>query len=75
MEVVKKSEFEMIIVDTTVQVKAIAHPTDSRLLEITRHKMASAAKQIESTPSRRISRLLAGAAAVRSSALVVAHHR
>ena len=43
--VVKKTEFEMIIVDTTVQEKAIAHPTDSRLLEIARHKIASAAKQ------------------------------
>ena len=45
MGVVKKSEFEMIIVDTTVQEKAIAHPTDSRLLEIARHKVASAAKR------------------------------
>ena len=45
MGVVKKSEFEMIIVDTTVQEKAIAHPTDSRLLEIARHKIASAAKR------------------------------
>jgi transposase, IS5 family len=47
MGVVKKSEFEMIIVDTTVQEKAIAHPTDSRLLEIARHKIASAAKQAD----------------------------
>ena len=45
MGVVKKAEFEMIIVDTTVQEKAIAHPTDSRLLEIARHKVASAAKR------------------------------
>jgi IS5 family transposase len=45
MGVVKKSEFERIIVDTTVQEKAIAHPTDSRLLEIARHKVASAAKR------------------------------
>ena len=35
----------MAIVDTTVQEKAIAHPTDSRLLEIARHKVASAAKR------------------------------
>ncbi|MGE0559974.1 MAG: transposase, partial [Burkholderiales bacterium] len=28
---IKKSEFEHIIVDTTVQEKAISHPTDSRL--------------------------------------------
>ena len=45
MGAVKKTEFEMIIVDTTVQEKAIAHPTDSRLLEIARHKVASAAKR------------------------------
>jgi IS5 family transposase len=34
-----------VIVDTTVQEKAIAHPTDSRLLEIARHKVASAARR------------------------------
>ncbi len=45
MGVLKKAEFEMIIVDTTVQEKAIAHPTDSRLLEIARHKRASAAER------------------------------
>jgi len=45
MGVVKKTEFERIIVDTTVQEKAIAHPTDSRLLEIARHKVASSAKR------------------------------
>jgi transposase, IS5 family len=32
-------------VDTTVQEKAIAHPVDSRLLEIARHKVVSAAKR------------------------------
>ena len=31
MGAVKKSEFARLIVDTTVQEKAIAHPTDSRL--------------------------------------------
>ena len=31
--------------DTTVQEKAIAHPVDSRLLEIARHKVVSAAKR------------------------------
>jgi len=45
MGVVKRCEFERIIVDTTVQEKAIAHPTDSRLLEIARHKVASSAKR------------------------------
>ena len=33
---VRPTEFERIIVDTTVQEKAIAHPVDSRLLEIAR---------------------------------------
>jgi transposase, IS5 family len=45
MQLVKPTEFERVIVDTTVQEKAIAHPTDSRLLEIARHKVASAAKR------------------------------
>jgi len=45
MNVVKPSEFERVIVDTTVQEKAIAHPVDSRLLEIARHKVAAAAKR------------------------------
>ena len=36
MKAVKPAEFERVIVDTTVQEKAIAHPTDSRLLEIAR---------------------------------------
>jgi transposase, IS5 family len=45
MGAVKKTEFERVIVDTTVQEKAIAHPVDSRLLEIARHKVASAAKR------------------------------
>ena len=46
MKIVKRCEFERVIVDTTVQEKAIAHPVDSRLLEIARHKVASAAKRV-----------------------------
>ena len=42
---VKKSEFERLIVDTTVQEKAISHPTDSRLLDIARRKVVQAAKR------------------------------
>ena len=41
---IKPAEFERVIVDTTVQEKAIAHPVDSRLLEIARHKVVAAAK-------------------------------
>jgi IS5 family transposase len=41
---VRPGEFERVIVDSTVQEKAIAHPVDSRLLEIARAKVAQAAK-------------------------------
>jgi IS5 family transposase len=44
IKVVKPAEFERIIVDTTVQEKAIAYPTDSRLLEIARYKAVKAAQ-------------------------------
>ena len=40
------AEFERVIVDTTVQEKAIAHPVDSRLLEIARAKVVQAAKRV-----------------------------
>ena len=43
---VKPTEFERVIVDSTVQEKAIAHPVDSRLLEIARHKVVQAAKNV-----------------------------
>jgi len=36
---VKKSEFERLTVDTTVQEKAVAFPTDSRLLEVACEKI------------------------------------
>ncbi|WP_232834538.1 IS5 family transposase [Rhodoferax ferrireducens] len=45
LEALKPKDLERVIVDTTVQEKAIAHPTDSRLLEIARHKVVSAAKR------------------------------
>jgi IS5 family transposase len=45
MGAVKKTEFERVIVDSTVQSKAIAHPTDSRLLEVAREKIARLAKR------------------------------
>jgi IS5 family transposase len=41
---VRPGEFERVIVDSTVQEKAIAHPVDSRLLEIARAKVVQAAK-------------------------------
>lgn len=45
LKAVKPAELERVIVDTTVQEKAIAHPVDSRLLEIARHKVVSAARR------------------------------
>ena len=45
IKAIKPAEFERVIVDTTVQSKAIAHPVDSRLLEIARHKVVSAARR------------------------------
>jgi len=45
IKAVKPAELERVIVDTTVQEKAIAHPVDSRLLEIARHKVVSAARR------------------------------
>jgi transposase, IS5 family len=44
MKAIKAAEFERVIVDTTVQEKAIAYPTDARLLEIARHHLVKAAK-------------------------------
>ena len=46
IKAIKPSELERVIVDTTVQEKAMAHPVDSRLLEIARHKVVSAAKRV-----------------------------
>ena len=45
MKAVRAKDLERVIVDTTVQEKAVAHPVDSRLLEIARHKVVSAAKR------------------------------
>ena len=42
IKAVKPADLERVIVDSTVQSKAIAHPVDSRLLEIARHKVVSA---------------------------------
>ena len=45
IQAAKKTEFERVIVDTTVQEKAVAHPTDTRLLEVTREKITRLAKR------------------------------
>jgi len=44
-QVVKPKSFEKIIVDSTVQEKAIAHPTDSKLLEPARRHLVKLATE------------------------------
>jgi IS5 family transposase len=44
LKLIKPQELTRVIVDSTVQEKAIAHPTDSRLLETARVKLVAAAK-------------------------------
>ncbi len=44
LKLIKPQDLARVIVDSTVQHKAIAHPTDSRLLETARIKLVEAAK-------------------------------
>ncbi len=44
LKLIKPQELQRLIVDSTVQHKAIAHPTDSKLLETARVKLVEAAK-------------------------------
>ena len=46
IQAVKPTDLQRVIVDTTVQEKAIAQPVDSGLLEIARHKVVNAAKRL-----------------------------
>lgn len=45
LQLISTQELRRVIVDSTVQSKAIAHPTDSRLLETARRKLVAAAKE------------------------------
>ena len=45
MKAIKPVELKRVIVDSTVQEKAIAHPTDSRLLDVARRKIVQMAKR------------------------------
>ncbi|WP_157636956.1 IS5 family transposase, partial [Burkholderia ubonensis] len=45
MKMVEPAEFEAVIVDTTVQEKAVAFSTDSRLLEVARAKLVKLAQR------------------------------
>jgi IS5 family transposase len=44
--VMKRQSLSTVIVDTTVQPKAIAHPTDSRLLNRAREQLVAAAQEV-----------------------------
>lgn len=44
MKAIRPAEFERVIVDSTVQPKAIAYPVDARLLEIARNQVVKAAR-------------------------------
>lgn len=46
LQLIDAQQLATVIVDTTVQPKAIAHPTDSRLLETARDKLVQAAKAV-----------------------------
>ncbi|MFE1574467.1 transposase, partial [Comamonas odontotermitis] len=46
MKAVEPGEFKRVIVDTTVQEKAIAHPVDSRLLEVARRQLVQTARAV-----------------------------
>lgn len=46
MKAIRPSEFERVIVDSTVVEKAVAYPTDSRLLEIARYQLIKNAKHV-----------------------------
>lgn len=43
---IERKDLRCVVVDSTVQEKAIAHPTDSRLLETARTKLVQAAKDL-----------------------------
>ena len=51
IKAVKPADLERVIVDSTVQSKAIAHPVNSRLLEIARHKLVHATQTQVLRPS------------------------
>jgi len=46
MKLVSDKQMQTVVVDTTVQEKAIAHPTDNRLLEVARQKLVDMSKDL-----------------------------
>ena len=53
---IKRSSLDKVIVDTTVMPKAIAHPTDSRLLERSRQHMVKFAQDHDISPRQNYNR-------------------
>jgi len=51
LKLIAKAELRTVIVDSTVQVKAISRPTDSKLLETARAKLVKAATRSSSARS------------------------
>lgn len=45
LQAIKPADLERVIVDTTVQEKAVAYPTDSRLFEVARRKLVLLARR------------------------------
>lgn len=46
MKLIEQTEFKRVTVDRTVQQKAVAYPTDSWLLEVTRIKLMPRERQL-----------------------------
>lgn len=44
-QLVDATDLENVIIDLTLQSKAVAHPTDSRLLEVARYKLVKVGKE------------------------------
>ncbi len=67
---ISKTSVDRVIVDTTVMPKAIAHPTDSRLLEKSHQHLVKLAQQAASSCARtttaRAPRLVAQVGALRA---------
>ena len=53
MRAIERSEFERVIVDTTVQEKALANPSDSRLLAVAPARIAQLAARAGITLEQR----------------------
>ena len=52
LKLIAKKELTRVIVDSTVQEKAVAHPTDSKLLETARSKLVEAPRPMASSSSK-----------------------